>query len=72
MRASETAQEQAKGAKKSATAARDDLLRDITARVDRILAAAGLEFVTEPHVLERFKAPIPSKKDEDKNLQPPA
>lgn len=68
LRGSDMTQEGAKSAKKSATAARDGLLRDITARVDRILSAAGLEFVREPAIYERFEAPIPSKK---KKAKPP-
>lgn len=58
---SEMAQEGAKGAKKSGTAARDDLLRDLTRRVDQILAAASLEFVNEPQIAARFYAPIPTR-----------
>lgn len=60
--AGDTTQEGAKSSKKSATAAKNGLLRDITVRVDRILSAAGLEFVSEPAIRARFEAPIPTKK----------
>lgn len=62
LRARDLTQEGAKSTKKSATATRDSLLRDLTTRVDRILAVAGLEFVNEPQTLARFQAPIPTKK----------
>ena len=63
----DAAQESAKGTKKGGTASRDNLLRDITSHVDDILAAAGLEFVNEPQILEQFTAPIPSKTKHSKS-----
>ena len=61
LRTSEGTQENAKDAKKAGTAARDDVLQDLTRRVDRILAAAELEFVEERDILAEFRGPIPTK-----------
>ena len=49
------------GAKKAGTAGRDDILQDLVRRVDRILAAAELEFVHEEAILAEFRGPIPTK-----------
>lgn len=62
LRAADLVQEGAKSTKKSSTATRNSLLRSLTARIDRILGAAELEFVDEPEVLARFRSPIPTRK----------
>ena len=61
LRTTEGSQEGAKGAKKAGTAGRDDILQDLVRRVDRILAAAELEFVHEEAILAEFRGPIPTK-----------
>ena len=55
------AQESAKSSKKGSTASKDDLVRDLTRRVDQILGAAELEFTYEPAILAEFRSPLPSK-----------
>ncbi len=55
-------QEGAKGSKKTGTTIRDGIVNDVIRRIDRILAAASLEFADEPEILATFYAPLPTKK----------
>jgi hypothetical protein len=59
---SDKKQEGAKAGKKGGTVVRNDLLRQVTANIDDILNAAGLEFKKEPDILKQFTDLIPSKK----------
>lgn len=59
--AADTAQEGAKGARKTGTAAKDALLRALVAEIDKLLAAAHLEFAHEPEILAQFLGPLPTR-----------
>lgn len=64
------AQESAKEAKKSGTARKDELLAALVAHVDDLLAAAELEFATEPAILAQWRAPLPTKAKKRKKDTP--
>lgn len=68
--AADMAQEGAKGTRKSGTAAVDSLQRSVIEAVDRLLAAAAMEFAEEPASLTAFRGPIPTKRR--KASAPPA
>jgi hypothetical protein len=55
------AQEAAKGRSTASTAARNALLRDLTARVDRLIAAAEVEFALEPDKRAAYHGPLPTR-----------
>lgn len=59
---SDKQQESVKDGKKGGTVVRDDLVLQLTSRIDDVLNAAGLEFKKEPETLKQFTDVIPSKK----------
>src|SRR5690606_9125954 len=65
-------QESAKDGKRGGTVVRDDLVLQLTSRIDDVLNAAGLEFKKEPDLLKQFTDVIPTKKRKAKVASPRA